>query len=76
MRLDAISDERVQAFKGGLSDRRPKTLNNVLTVLSNVLRVAVEWKRIDRLPCPIRLVKVQKPEMEFYETPDVERLVE
>jgi len=74
-RLDTISDEDVQKFKGSLSDRSPKTLNNVLTVLSKLLRVAVEWKRMDRLPCRVKLVKVQKPEVEFYEPHDYERLL-
>jgi len=41
-----------------------------------VLRVAVEWNRIDRLPCRIRLVKVQKPSIEFYEPADYERLLD
>jgi len=76
LRLDAISDAAVQAFKGGLSSRSPKTVNNILTQLSTVLNTALEWKWIDRLPCRVRLVKVQQPEFEFYEPPDYERLLE
>jgi integrase len=76
IRLDAISDDTVQTFKGALSKRAPKTVNNILTVLSKALRVAVEWGRLDRLHCRVKLVKVQKTEIEFYEPEDYERLLE
>jgi hypothetical protein len=42
-RLDEISTEDVQRLKAALTERAPKTVNNVLTVLSVVLRTAVEW---------------------------------
>ena len=54
----------------------PKTANNALTVLAKMLRVAVEWKVIDRMPATVRLLKVTHTEMEFYEEHDLERLVE
>jgi hypothetical protein len=41
-RLDEISTEDVQRLKAALTERAPKTVNNVLTVLSVVLRTAVE----------------------------------
>ncbi|HYR19588.1 MAG TPA: site-specific integrase, partial [Myxococcales bacterium] len=50
--------------------------NNALTVLAKMLRVAVEWKVIDRMPATVRLLKVTHNEMEFYEESDLERLVE
>jgi integrase len=43
-RLDEISTEDVQRLKAALTERAPKTVNNVLTVLSVVLRTAVEWR--------------------------------
>jgi hypothetical protein len=49
--LDSINSERVQWLKGQLGDRKPKTVNNVLTVLSMLLKRAVEWNVIDRMPC-------------------------
>jgi hypothetical protein len=55
-RLDAITNEDIQRLKHHLRDRAPKTVNNVLTVLSVLLRKAVEWDVIDRMPCMIRLV--------------------
>ena len=42
-RLDAITNEQVQRLKLALSNRAPKTVNNVLTVLSTLLKRAVEW---------------------------------
>ncbi len=44
-RLDAITNEDVQRLKRALSARAPKTVNNVLSVLSTLLKVAVEWNR-------------------------------
>ena len=43
MYLDAITTEDVQRIKSALSMRSAKTVNNVLTVLSVVLKTAVEW---------------------------------
>jgi hypothetical protein len=53
-KLDEIANETVQQLKAGLSGKSAKTLNNVLSVVSTMLRVAVEWEVIDRLPCRIR----------------------
>lgn len=54
----------------------PKTVNNVLTVLSVLLKKAVEWNVIDGMPCSIRLVKVPKGSMGFYDFGDYEQLVQ
>jgi integrase len=75
-RLDQVSDEDIQRLKAALADRKPKTVNNVLTVLSNVLRVAVKWKIISTMPCSIEFYKVSNLVPEFYEFEDYERLVE
>jgi hypothetical protein len=48
---DAITNEQVQRLKLALGDRAPKTVNNVLTVLSTLLKKAVEWGELGRLPC-------------------------
>src|SRR5262249_2089069 len=60
-RLDAISTERVQQLKATLAARAPKTVNNVLTVLNTMLKKAVEWGVIDRMPCAIRLLPIPPP---------------
>jgi hypothetical protein len=59
-RLHEISTEDVQRLKAALVERAPKTVNNVLTVLSVVLRTAVEWGVIARVPCSIKLLKAPK----------------
>jgi hypothetical protein len=51
----------VQNLKRRLHDRAPKTVNNVLTVLNVLLKKAVEWNVIDRVPCVIRLLPIPKP---------------
>jgi integrase len=75
-RLDEITNEDVQRLKHQLRNRAPKTVNNVLTVLSVLLKKAVEWGVIDGMPCTIRLLRVTKPSMGFYDFEDYERLVE
>ena len=59
-RLDAIASEHVQALKRHLVHRKPKTVNNVLTVLNMLLKKAVEWDVIERMPCAVRLLPVSK----------------
>ena len=75
-RLDEISTEDVQRLKAALTERAPKTVNNVLTVLSVVLRTAVEWGVIARVPCSIKLLKAPKSEASFHDFDEFERLVE
>jgi integrase len=59
-----------------IAKRAPKTVNNVVTVLNTLLKTAVEWHEIDRVPCIIRLLKVPKTSMGFYEFEEFERLIE
>ena len=61
-KLDAITDEQVQRLKLQLHDKAPKTVNNVLTVLNVLLKSAVAWNVIDKLPCSIRLLPVGRSE--------------
>jgi integrase len=75
-RLDAITTEQVQRLKGGLTHRSPNTVNNVPTVLNTLLKKAVEWDAIDRMPCTIRLLPISKPSASFHDFDDYERLVE
>ena len=48
-RLDAITTEQVQRLKHALTNRAPKTVNNVLTVLNVVLRKAAEWNVLGQM---------------------------
>lgn len=74
-RLDAITTEDVQRLKHALTARAPKTVNNVLTVLNVLLRKAVEWDVIERMPCAIRLLPVPLPSPRFHDFEAFERLV-
>ena len=73
--LDQITTETVQQLKHRLQARAPKTVNNVLTVLNVLLKKAVEWDAIDRMPCIIRLLPIPKPSAGFYDFDEYERLV-
>lgn len=75
--LDQITDEDIQRLKAALFDRNRKTVNNVLTVLCNVVRVAVKWKVLTVMPCAVDFYKVQNLVLpQFYEFEEYERLVE
>ena len=75
-RLDAITTEDVQRLKRALSTKAPKTINNILTVLRTLLKAAVEWDVIDRVPCIIRLLNVPKPSAAFHDFDTYEQLVD
>jgi hypothetical protein len=74
-KLDAITNEQVQRLKRQLVDRAAKTTNNVLTVLNVILKKAVEWDLIERMPCTIRLLPIPRPSAGFYDFDEYERLV-
>ncbi len=74
--LDAISNEDVQRLKAQLAHKAPKTVNNTLTVLNTLLRVAVEWGVVDRMPCTIRLLRTSQGEAAFHDFDEYERLIE
>ena len=66
-KLDEITNEGVQRLKHRLTDRAPKTVNNVLTVLNVLLKTATEWGVIEQVPCAIRLVKTPKTSAGFHD---------
>lgn len=74
-KLDAITNEDIQRLKVHLRQKAPKTVNNVLTVLNTMLRVAVEWGVLERLPCTIRLLKTPKTTARFHDVDAYETLV-
>jgi integrase len=75
-RLDAITTEDVQQLKSAMAVKSPKTVNNVLTVLSVMLRTAVEWSVIERVSCKITILKAPKTTAAFYDFEAYERLVD
>jgi Phage integrase, N-terminal SAM-like domain len=58
--LDAITDEAVADLRAHWvkDTSSKKTINNRLSILSSLLHVAVEWRRIPAMPCTIKLLKV------------------
>ena len=75
-KLDAIKSEDVQRLKCALQAKSPKTVNNVLAVLSVLLKKAVEWEVIERMPCTVKLLPVPKGSAAFYDFDQYERLIE
>ena len=51
-------------------------MNNVLNVLSVLLKRAVEWEVIERMPCTVKLLRVDKGTAAFHDFDEYERLVE
>jgi len=74
-KLDAITNEDIQRLKHRLQAKSPKTVNNVLTVLNVLLKTAVEWDVIERMPCTIRLLPTPKTSAQFHDFEAYERLV-
>jgi integrase len=74
-RLDAITNEQVQKLKLALASRAPKTVNNVLTVLNTLLKKAIEWGELQKLPCTIKLLRNPKKTMGFHDFEEYERLL-
>jgi integrase len=74
-RLDSITTADVQKLKDRLNALKPKSRNNILTLLNTMLKKAVEWDVIDRLPCTIKLLKAQSASVDFFDFEEFDRLV-
>jgi integrase len=74
--LDQISTEDVQGLKSALAHRSPKTVNNVLAVVSVLLRTAVEWDVISRVTCAIKQLHTSKTTASFYDFGEYARLLD
>lgn len=74
--LDAIKSEDVQRLKAQLEIKSPTTVNNILPVLSILLKKAVEWDVIERMPCRIKLLPIEKGAAAFHDFEEYERLVQ
>ncbi len=75
MRLDEITSADVQRLKADLTEKSAKTVNNVLSVLSKMLRVATEWGALTTMPVRISLIRAQDKEMTFHEPEVYARLL-
>ena len=67
-----FGNSRRNSIRRGLA-RAPKTVNNVLTVLSTLLKKAVEWGKLERLPCVVKLLPNPKKTMGFHDFDQYER---
>ncbi len=79
LRLDEIGEEQVQRVKADMKDCKPKTINNVLCILSKALKVAIKWKKstgLTAMPVQIEPLKGAGAEVRFYEFEEYARLVE
>jgi integrase len=73
-RLDEITTEDVARVKVRLRGQSASSVNNVLTVLSKLLKVAVEWRVIDAVPCTVRLLPRARGEAAFWDFEELDRL--
>ncbi|AKU93351.1 Integrase [Labilithrix luteola] len=76
MRLDELTDEGIAALKGSMADKAPGTVNNVLSVLSRILKFAIKLRKIKSMPCEIGILKVPEKERPWYEPSTYARLIE
>ena len=74
-RLNEIGNQDVQRVKVRLRERAASTTNNVLTTLNRLLKVAVEWEVIEKLPCSVKLLPRPCIEAEFWDFDEYERLL-
>lgn len=74
-RLDDITTADVDRLKGKLATLAPKSVNNVISLLSNVLKTARRWGVISETHCEVALLTVPKKEMGFYDYAAYARLV-
>jgi len=75
-RLDAITTEDVQKLKVGMRHKAPATVNNTLTVLNMMLKVAVQWGVLEQMPCTVRLRPVPPTHAAFHDFDEYERLLD
>lgn len=73
--LNLIRDEDIQRLKADLADYEPKTVNNILSTLSVLLKVAKKWRLLEHLPCSIEPLPMERPQMSFLEFSDYARLI-
>ncbi len=75
-KLDKLCQEDILRLKRKLQKRKPATVNNVLTTLSQTLKCAVEWGVIEAMPVRIKLLKVQNAVPTFYDFDQYSWLIE
>jgi integrase len=76
MPLDKIGTSTIAAFRAALlkKELKAKTINNILAVVSTVLRYAVDAEILAWSP-KIGLLRYERPEIEFWEFDEYARIV-
>ncbi len=72
--LDTITVSDVQRLKAAFADQAPASVNNILTLLSTVLKAAVAWKVIAVMP-EIQKLKQTEQRFDYYEDGPYDLLV-
>lgn len=72
--LHLITTAEISSLKASLKERAAKTTNNVLSILSRVLRCAVEWNVLATMP-RVKLLRTKRPDRRWYECEVFRRLV-
>jgi integrase len=75
--LDKISNEKIDEFKDaknqtGLS---PKSINNLLVILSKCLSTAVDWQYLKAMP-RIKHLKAQRPRFDYLSEIELQKLLD
>lgn len=74
VRIDCIGELQVQKVKLAIAGKSEKTRHGVVALLAELLRAAERWGEIERAP-KIKLPRFMRPEMEFYDFGEWERLI-
>ena len=74
-RLDELTQEDIQRFKGQRTHLANKTVNHHLSLMRCMFKAAVEWGVIERMPVELERLKVIKTSMDFYDFDEFEAVV-
>lgn len=74
-RLDELTQEDIQRFKGQRTHLANKTVNHHLSLIRCMFTAAVEWGVIERMPVELKRLKATKATMHFYDFDDFEALI-
>lgn len=75
-RLDELTQEDVQRFKGERVHLANKTVNHNLSLIRCMFAAAVDWGVIERMPVELKRLKATKTTMDFYDFDEFEALVD
>lgn len=74
--MESFAKDDEDAIKARLFDRKPKTVNNVLAVVSGMFTTAVERGDLPRAPVKIDFLPVTQPPIQFFDFEQYAELVD